>query len=106
MLVVPLHHGARAVGLAALDDVGHLRVDLEDKLLAVLVLARPHPDVLQGDDALGHILGRVLEVVQALVVQDEPSSLPAFPVAALKGEEEKSSNSSSTANVKINCHFP
>jgi len=50
--VVALYDGAGAVCLAALDDVGHLGVDLQDPLLAVLVLHAPHPHVLQRYDAL------------------------------------------------------
>jgi hypothetical protein len=47
VLVVALYDGAGAVGLAALDDVGHLGVDLQDPLLTVLVLHTPHPHILQ-----------------------------------------------------------
>jgi hypothetical protein len=50
--VVALYDGAGAVGLAALDDVGHLGVDLQDPLLTVLVLHTPHTHILQRYDAL------------------------------------------------------
>ena len=41
-------------------------------------------DIFEGDDPLGRVLGGVLEVVEAAVVQDKPASLPVLPVAALQ----------------------
>ena len=35
----------------------------------------PHPDVLQGDDAPRLLVRRELEVVQAVVIEDEPSEI-------------------------------
>ena len=39
----------------------------------------PYLDILQRNDALGDVLGGVLEVVEASVTQDEPASLPILP---------------------------
>ena len=36
-------------------------------------------DIFEGDDPLGRVLGGVLEVVEAAVVEDEPPPLPVFP---------------------------
>ena len=38
----------------------------------------PHRDVLEGDDASGLLVRGELEVVEAVVVQDEPAPLPAL----------------------------
>ena len=71
--LAPFHH--LAAGIAE---------DLKDPVLPVLVGQGSHLHPLEGDDALGRVLGGVLEVVQATVVQDEPASLPVLPVAALQ----------------------
>ena len=82
--MVALVNSSIVVRFAPLDNFSHVAVYLEHPLLAVPpVLHGAHPHVLQGDDALGHILGRVLEVVETTVVQDEPATLPALPAAAL-----------------------
>ena len=85
--MVPLHDGAPGVGLAPLDEAARLRVDLEAELVGgpgLLLLHAAHPHVLQRDDPLGDVLGRVLEVVQAPVRQHEPPALPRLPAAAGK----------------------
>ena len=85
--MISLDHSARTIRLTSLDDIICLRVDLKGPLsLAVLapVLHRPHSDVLQRDDALGNVLGGVLEVIQAPVVQDKPAALPGFPTSTLQ----------------------
>ena len=82
--MIALYHGAIAIGLAPFDDLRHIAVDLEHKLLPVAVLHPAHPHVLQRDDPLRHVLGRVLEVIQTTVVEDEPTPLPTFPASSLK----------------------
>ena len=77
--VVSLHHSPLSVSLAALDDRVALGEELEAEGLAVEVVNQPDLDVLEGDDALGHILGGVLEVVEAAVAEHEPPALPALP---------------------------
>ena len=59
--------------------------DLKDPVLPVLVGQGSHLHPLEGDDALGGVLGGVLEVVEATVVEDKPASLPILPVSALQG---------------------
>lgn len=41
------------------------------------------PDVLERDDAARLLVGRELKIVEAVVVQDEPASLPGLVPAAL-----------------------
>ncbi len=74
--MVALDDGSGTVGLAALDYVGHFRVDLQDPLLPVLVLHAPHAHVLQRYDAL---------VEQYLLVchRDEKMSSAADPVGSV-----------------------
>ena len=57
VLVVALYHSAGAVRLAALDNVGHLGVDLQDPLFPVLVIHTPHPHILQRYDTLQITIG-------------------------------------------------
>ena len=85
-LVVSLHHGPLGVSLAALDDRVALGEELEAESLAVEVVNQPDLDVLEGDDALGHILGGVLEVVEAAVAEHEPPALPTLPTVKQKKE--------------------
>ena len=85
MLVVALYDGTVGIGLAALHHLAaRVGEDLEDPVLPVLVGQGAHLDPLEGDDSLRSVLSRVLEVVQAAVVQNEPTSLPVLPVTALQ----------------------
>ena len=85
MLVVALYDGTVGIGLAALHHLAaRVGEDLEDPVLPVLVGQGAHLDPLEGDDPLRGVLCRVLEVVQAAVVQNEPTSLPVLPVTALQ----------------------
>ena len=84
--VVSLHHGPLGVSLAALDDRVALGEELEAEGLAVEVVNQPDLDVLEGDDALGHILGGVLEVVEAAVAEHKPPTLPTLPTVKQKKE--------------------
>ena len=43
----------------------------------------PDPDVLERDDAARLLVGGELEVVEAVVVEDEPAPLPGLVTAAL-----------------------
>jgi len=83
IFMIALYHGTIAVGLAPFDDFRHITVDLEHELLPVAVLHAADSHVLQGDDALRHILGGVLEVIQTTVVEDKPTPLPTFPASSL-----------------------
>ena len=82
--MIALYHGTIAVGLTPFDDLRHVTVDLEHELLPVAVLHAAHSHVLQGDYALRHVLGGVLEVIQTTVVEDKPTPLPTFPASSLK----------------------
>ena len=85
MLVVALYDGTVGIGLAALHHLAaRVGEDLEDPVLPVLVGQGAHLHPLEGDDSLRGVLCRVLEVVQAAVVQNEPTSLPVLPVTALQ----------------------
>ena len=85
MLVVALYDGTVGIGLAAFHHfAARVGEDLEDPVLPVLVGQGAHLDPLEGDDSLRGVLCRVLEVVQAAVVQNEPTSLPVLPVTALQ----------------------
>ena len=82
--MVPLDDSSLTVSLATLDDLRHVAVDLEDPLLAVPLLQPANPHILQRDDTLGHVLRRVLKVVETTVVQHEPTALPALPTPTLE----------------------
>ena len=85
MLVVALYDGTVGIGLAAFHHfAARVGEDLEDPVLPVLVGQGAHLDPLEGDDSLRSVLCRVLEVVQAAIVQNEPTSLPVLPVTALQ----------------------
>ena len=85
MLVVALYDGTVGIGLAAFHHLAaRVGEDLEDPVLPVLVGQGTHLHPLEGDDSLRSVLSRVLEVVQAAVVQNEPTSLPVLPVTALQ----------------------
>jgi hypothetical protein len=43
----------------------------------------PDPDVFEGNDSSRLLVGGELEVVEAVVVQDEPASLPRLVTTAL-----------------------
>jgi len=80
--VLPLNHLAITVGLAGLD---HL-VARAEELEAVLLTSVSHisdRDVLKWDNSSRFLVGRELEVVEAVVVEDEPSSLPTLVPATL-----------------------
>ena len=66
---------------------GNFNALLANKIVQYLLVQGPDPDVLEGDDALGHVLRRVLEVVEATVVQHEPAPLPGFPTSTLKNAQ-------------------
>ena len=82
--MVSLDHRPIPVSFTSFDDFRHFRVDLKHKLLSVTILYGAHANVLQGDDALGYVLGRVLEIIKAPVIEDKPATLPAFPASALE----------------------
>ena len=51
ILVVSLDHSSIAVGLASLDDLSHVAVDLQNPLLPLPLLNMTHSHILKGDDA-------------------------------------------------------
>lgn len=70
-----------AVRLARLDELGAGGVQLEAmRLMSILHLS--DLNVLQRDDAARLLVGRVLEVIETVVVQYEPPSLPALVTSA------------------------
>lgn len=71
------------ISLARFDEVrAATRVQFETKLfLSVGALAYRY--VLQGDDAARLLVGGILEIVEAVVVEDEPATFPAFVATAL-----------------------
>ena len=81
-LLLTFYDLALGVCLAGLDDVVAGGEELEAVLLAAVGRV-PHPDVLEGDDAPGLLVGGELEVVEAVVVEDEPAALPALVAPAL-----------------------
>ena len=83
-MVISLDDCPGTVSLTSFHDITGFVIDLEGPLLPVLVIQRSDCDVLQRDDALGHVLCCVLEIVKTLVIQDKPPTLPAFPASALK----------------------
>ena len=83
-VMISLNDSAGTVSFASFHDITGFVIDLEGPLLPVLVIQRSDCDVLQRDDALRYVLRRVLEIVEAPVIQDKPTSLPAFPASALK----------------------
>ena len=48
--MVSLDHGSIAVSLAALDDLSHVAVDLQNPLLPLPLLDMTHSHILKGDD--------------------------------------------------------
>ena len=85
MFVVSLNNGTMGISLASFHHLtSRIAEDLKHPVLAVLVGQRAHLHPLEGDDSLRGVLCRVLEVVQAAVVQNEPTSLPVLPVTALQ----------------------
>ena len=98
--MIALYHGTIAVGLTPFDDLRHVTVDLEHELLPVAVLHAAHSHVLQGDYALRHVLGGVLEVIQTTVVEDKPTPLPTFPASSLKRKFVETLHSDSALEIK------
>ena len=49
--MVSLDHGSIAVSLAALDDLGHVTVDLQNPLLPLPLLNMAYSHILKWDDA-------------------------------------------------------
>ena len=84
VMMISLDHSPGTVSLAPLHDITGLIIDLKGPLLAVLVVQWPDCNVLQGNDSFRCSLGRVLEIVQAAVRENKPTSLPALPTSALK----------------------
>ena len=81
--VLALHHFALRVRLAGLDEVvasGGVQFEAVG-FVAVLHLA--HLNVLQRNDSARLLVRRVLEVVEAVVVEDEPAPLPRLVASAL-----------------------
>lgn len=77
------------VRFTCLNKIGApARIQLKTVLL-LSVRTFPHRNVLQGDDASRFLVRRVLEIVQTVVIEDEPPPLPAlvpptlFPQPAL-----------------------
>jgi hypothetical protein len=70
-------HLALGVGFACFDDFVICGIKL--KAVGLLgVLHNADLDVFQGDDALRFFVLREFEIVEAVVFQDEPSTLPAL----------------------------
>ena len=78
---------AFAVRLACLDELGTGSVELEAVRL-VSILDLPDLDVLQWNDAAGLLVRGVLEVVEAIVVEDEPAPLPALVASTYRGRRQ------------------
>ena len=82
--MVVLYHGSVGICLAALDHLAaRVAEDFKDPVFAAFVGEGTDLDTLKGNDALGAGLSSVLEVVETFVVENEPTSLPALPAAAL-----------------------
>lgn len=76
-----------AVGFARFDELRASGVELEAVRL-VPVLDLPDLNVLEGYYAPRLLVRRVLEIVQTIVVEDEPSSLPALVTSACKNSHD------------------
>lgn len=74
--VLSLHNFTFRVGFTGFYNVrATARVQLKAvRLIPILYL--PYGDILQWNNATRFLVGRVLEIVQAVVVQDEPSAFP------------------------------
>lgn len=84
--VLTFHHFALTVSLARFNKV---RTTARVKFEAVLLLsvrALPHRNILQRNNAPRLFVRCVFEIVQAVVVQDEPAPLPTLVPAALLPE--------------------
>ena len=84
MVMIPLDHSSRAVSLAALHNVTSVIEDFKGPLFALLVLQGSDWHILKWNDTLWCSLCCVLEIVKTTIIQDKPTSLPAFPTSALK----------------------
>ena len=82
--MIPLNYSSRAVRFAALHNVSIVIEYFKGPLLPILVLQGSDWHILQGYDTFWGGLCRVLEVVKTTIIQDKPTSLPAFPTSALK----------------------
>jgi len=83
LLMVSLHHSSTTVSLASFDHIRYLGIDFKVKLLPILLLTLANLDVLEGDDSLRNVFRGVLEVIEAAIVEDEPTSLPGLPAPSL-----------------------
>jgi len=76
--VLAFHHFALRVGFAGFDEVvAASRVQFET-VGFVAVLNFTNLNVFQGNDSSRFFVGRVLEVIEAVVVENEPAPLPRF----------------------------
>lgn len=74
--VVPLHHSAVRLRFTGLDHLVLVLWDEELKAVRLLVLHLPDAEVLQWNDPSGLFVSGVLKVIQTVVRENEPSSLP------------------------------
>ena len=81
--MLTFHHLALRVSLARLDELGAGCVQLKAVVL-LPVLGLAYLDILQRNDATRFLVRRVLKVIQAVVVQDEPATLPALDAATCR----------------------
>ena len=82
--MVSLDNSSIAVSFATFDDFGLLGIYLKHKLFAISIVHGSHSNVFQRNDSFRNVLRRVLEVVQATIVKDEPATLPSLPASALQ----------------------
>lgn len=81
--VLTLDHLALRIRFAGLDDFGAAAgVQLEAELLAA-VLHLADRNIFERDNSPRFLVGGIFKVVQTIIVQDEPSSLPRFVSSAL-----------------------
>lgn len=75
-------HLSFGVSLARLDNVVTGRVQLKTVWLAS-ILHRSHLDILQRYNTAWLLVSRVLKIVQAVVIQNEPSTFPGLVASTL-----------------------
>ena len=88
IMMISLNHSSWTIGLATLDNLSGLIVDLKHPMFAVLVVQGSNRNVHQGNDALRSSLSRVLEIVKTTIVQHKPPTLPALPASALQWKDK------------------
>lgn len=80
--VLTLHNLTLAVSLTGLDKVRGGGVQFETVTL-LTIMDLPHFDILQRDNPSGLLIGGVFEIIETVIVEDEPSSLPTLVPSSL-----------------------